>query len=107
MAETLLEECRSKHHMSPLEEDWVEDYHLTITLSVKDLRDFILPAQKAATPQWLPIETAPKDGTKILVIDKLGVRRVGSWNYGWFDSGSYDGFFISPIRWQPLPEPPK
>lgn len=65
--------------------------------------------------EWQPIETAPKDGTKILVCITYGLD--GGWEtIQWVDWQK--GPFVWPIyqdridipfpptHWQPLPEPP-
>lgn len=58
---------------------------------------------------WQPIETAPKDGTVVLVIDARhddDYPYPAHWKkgYGWFDPG-WDGGY-SPTHWMPLPDPP-
>lgn len=70
------------------------------------------------TAEWQPIETAPKDGTEIILCDSLSY--AGYWendpNYwqeiGWQEADSRQGHFISrhpqsPTHWMPLPEPPE
>lgn len=70
--------------------------------------------------EWQPIETAPKDGTGILVYglpsDIEGVRFTSPGVHAaYWDSidsafclkgASWLGPFIKPTHWQPLPEPP-
>ena len=78
--------------------------------------------------KWMPIESAPKDGTEVLVWDQrcaLGPlamhytsreylqREYGDPDYmeaGWYLSYSYpDGFAevpMEPTHWMPLPLPP-
>lgn len=59
------------------------------------------------TTGWRPIETAPKDGTQILL---LGDRSVvnGSWNRGSaFFSPHWMGGIHEPTHWMPLPAPPE
>lgn len=59
--------------------------------------------------QWQPIETAPTDGTEVLVLIKPKVIRLGwffapsSRTQGWADESSRP---ITPTHWMPLPEPP-
>lgn len=72
---------------------------------------------------WQPIETAPKDGTWVLVwggetdemmdISREECRRVVTaqysyvrWQFAWFDGGFYGKFDKPPTHWMPLPEPP-
>lgn len=78
--------------------------------------------------EWQPIETAPKDGTLILIsFGEKGVRAV-SWDSPWddpvtFENGIWcvdddkhgpyplrgyneDGY-NAPTHWMPLPNPPK
>lgn len=64
--------------------------------------------------EWQPIDTAPKDNTRILLFDFYErevafARFVGAWgcpyaNDGWFTiPGAYRK---RPTHWQPLPDPP-
>lgn len=69
--------------------------------------------------EWQPIETATKDGRKILIWDGHDYR-LGWWGYldadqqsadgkaqklyGWREMGSQ---IANPVKWQLLPEPPK
>ena len=67
-------------------------------------------------PQWLPIETAPKDGSDLILWP--GLRRpvapaVGAWldtkgGPCWYDLsvGHHNGLW-KPTRWMPLPDAPK
>ncbi len=53
---------------------------------------------------WLPIETAPRDGTPILGYEVRFVPRVLFWRGdGWRD---VSGCYMLPTSWMPLPEPP-
>lgn len=63
---------------------------------------------------WQPIETAPKDGTRLIgFVDGL-VRfiyhgktshvPIYGWNLG--DQGAEDCELCKPSHWMPLPEPP-
>ena len=59
---------------------------------------------------WQPIETAPRDGTKVLLwCDKDHTVAVG-WTvddgeFAYWDSNSVDGW--SYTHWMPLPDPPQ
>lgn len=68
--------------------------------------------------QWQPIESAPRDGTRVLVctgpVGAFKVRRyyVTHWlsrQHDRFGNGwSFDGDgFINPTHWRPLPPPPE
>lgn len=66
---------------------------------------------------WQPIETAPKDGTPILVINDSGDMAVCAWAeqygcHGWYATTAfnYEGFGDMrgfEKRWMPLPPPPE
>jgi hypothetical protein len=67
--------------------------------------------------QWKPIETAPKDGTEILVVDHHGEIQLVFWakywrhSYDWCIKGGEqeegsDKTADNPTHWMPLPEPP-
>ena len=65
---------------------------------------------------WQPIETAPKDGTRVLIYQPAGMWR--SCNRGaridlayWHQPGNAEkpGFWMPtsrPTHWMPLPDPP-
>lgn len=67
---------------------------------------------------WQPIETAPKDGTKILVINNRGNQAVVLWGgisaEGWvpmFSDATPNPFLNGGCgsvctHWMPLPKPP-
>lgn len=69
---------------------------------------------------WQPIETAPRDGTWVLVtggdicygwdgISKpsaVAAQFEGrAWQFAWYDSGYY-GEYEDPTHWMPLPKKP-
>jgi len=55
-------------------------------------------------PDWQPIETAPKDGTTILVFHNGSMWTV-LWSdvQEWHDANDYG---YTPTHWMPLPKPP-
>lgn len=57
---------------------------------------------------WEPIETAPKDGTRIIATDGLDVDIVvfdKTYQQAW-RCGADEAFALSAIFWMPLPKPP-
>jgi len=53
---------------------------------------------------WQPISTAPKDGTRFLIVDAMGTSDIGFWHH---DHACGDGYGAGPwTHWQPLPTPP-
>ncbi|WP_332692073.1 DUF551 domain-containing protein [Devosia sp.] len=67
---------------------------------------------------WLPIETAPRDGSRVLLSDGTDVE-IAKWGdinmaekKGWqiscnADTGwNYYEVFYAPTHWAPLPTPP-
>ena len=66
---------------------------------------------------WQPIESAPKDGTEVLIyqagqsfgydyaIGKFGARWEGDQEGGWGNRNSASQY-NTPTRWMPLPPPP-
>jgi hypothetical protein len=73
---------------------------------------------------WQPIETAPKDGTKILILDRDGDIEISEWyqsfhdEYVQLDNGFYrketkiwsqgwNGNGHRATHWMPLPEKPQ
>jgi len=77
--------------------------------------------------EWQPIETAPKDGTYIILyqpktLTTYDVIKIGAWvnglykdetKKGWLVSFYCDdycdnyGLFIKPTHWMPIPKKPK
>ena len=65
--------------------------------------------------EWQPIETAPKDGTRILIgVWDLGPDVTSArWNGAFWDMSIQDeefcgeSDFAGPTHWMPLPDPPK
>lgn len=68
---------------------------------------------------WQPIETAPKDGTKLLLhvlgnhggnsihVARWDAAYIGSgWGHRWIHTDHWDGVSGKPTHWMPLPEPP-
>jgi hypothetical protein len=60
--------------------------------------------------EWLPIETAPKDGTCVLVVScgRVVTASFSKYSEKWFDGclNDLDGT-EQPTHWMPLPAPPE
>ena len=89
----------------------VEAPDLRALLADLDEARAALTAAKAGG--WLPIETAPKDGTAVLVSEGRFCSCV-EWNeeFDWWavDDNKLGPFRLrgaAPTHWQPLPNPPK
>lgn len=101
-------------------------YHADIRLFVdpNELRNLISDLRAAIeTGGWLPIETAPKDGTRI-ILRCPNIGAVEGWwdcvDGGGFEEGPPifwwttendliifgDGSYDDPTHWMPLPPPP-
>lgn len=86
--------------------------------TAKDFDDALSATSPVSEPpreiQWLDIESAPKDGTDILLWDGWEGYGYGvaCWSQGWMWSGAavcdeHSGNGpIDPTHWQPLPAPP-
>jgi len=73
--------------------------------------------QVLAWAEWQPIDTAPKDGTRIFAYcveweEPVVLRWLQRWHsmsgtWGWCDnSGDMEQDYV-PTHWMPIPEPPK
>lgn len=71
--------------------------------------------------EWQPIETAPRDGTWLLLTGGdiqygwdgdtvppcvCGHSSGREWQFAWYDGGAY-GEYLRPTHWMPLPAPPE
>lgn len=81
------------------------------------IADEFIPAMRKMLPvitpstDWQPIETAPRDGTKFLAIEKNFPEVVFICFFGKHtpyiaDWKSDDGEIVFPFKWMPLPKPP-
>lgn len=55
---------------------------------------------------WMPIETAPRDGTLFLSWSEDYGQCVGSMSHGCFDICGQEDIEYRPTHWMPLPPPP-
>ena len=82
--------------------------------------------QQPASPGWRPIESAPKDGTRIMLWNGddepvfahwdtslewgKGSKPINDWVSDWLTVSGYDAGaerVYNPTHWQPLPQPPQ
>lgn len=67
-----------------------------------------VPSTQPQQAGWMPIETAPKDGTHLLLMSRKGRIADGCW----VDANGRHGFWAwslvlqEPTHWMPLPLPP-
>lgn len=54
---------------------------------------------------WQPIETAPRDGTRVLLSNKSGTR-VADGMYGNYKVWSWPYVLVEPAYWRPMPAAP-
>jgi hypothetical protein len=87
-----------------------------------EVAEHIVPSVRqrlqSAVPRWRPIESAPKDGTPVLILSEhdsgpyISIRRWVSANWiggpasGWADEFCQLRRGLNPTHWMPLPEPP-
>ena len=70
------------------------------------------PAAPVELPQgdgWMPIESAPKDGSEILLVSRKGRIANGCWMTANDKVGAWMWPYVlqEPTHWMPLPQPPK
>jgi hypothetical protein len=57
---------------------------------------------------WQPIETAPRDGTEVLVFTREIGQMVVFFDAGlWREKANWLGLKNPPTYWMPLPKPPE
>lgn len=85
------------------------------TCDVMNARAAIQAMQVPELPKWEGIESAPKDGTSVLLATELGVL-IGSWGRGRYLGkvkgyepawGCGSAYGWEPTHWMPLPTPPE
>jgi hypothetical protein len=77
--------------------DEAEDQHRAFIKSVDD-------EIKKQSAMWQPIETAPGDGSRILICTESGHVLIAGWAVKLNVSGWWND---NPTHWMPLPEPPE
>lgn len=93
----------------PIEGNKLEEWQACYAMLFKQMNDLV---SSSVESKWHPIETAPKDGTEILVCDDLGVMVKASWytptgDWVWWETR--DGKLVTTVdayMWMPLPVPP-
>jgi hypothetical protein len=96
----------------------IDEMEVTTTFTMRDTVDALRAvADEKEAQRWQPIETAPKDGTSVLLVNHKGNIAAGLWmdsftGAGWYLRGGSDPdeFFnghFGPTHWMPLPKGPK
>lgn len=84
------------------------------TKAVEEIPSLEAAPSQRGSPEWRPIETAPKTGERLLGFVAGQVRAI-TWGktshiplYGWVlvDQGAEDCDLCQPTHWMPLPAPP-
>lgn len=62
--------------------------------------------------EWQPIETAPKDGSRLLAYSKGWDHEQKDQEIAWWNESSglfrwQSGTIVKPTHWMPLPSPPE
>ena len=83
-------------------------YHATIHKPLPAGTKLYAAPQPALSAGWQPIETAPKDGTPLLLRSKKGRIADGAWITATSSCGGWTWAYVNlePIEWQPLPVEP-
>lgn len=68
----------------------------------------VIEAIRAEGPQWLPIESAPKDGTFVLAVQPSGHIAIMQWcvDQFWRVRSDDPAHYWTPTHYMPLPAPP-
>jgi len=80
-----------------------------VTEDLRKLRDWIVERAAATQPAvaagWVPIETAPKDGTPLLLRSKKGRIADGAWITATSSCGGWAWAYVNqePVEWRHLP----
>lgn len=108
MTDTYTPVLRDKDILEPLQPLGIKGYRSTALQAGRAIERAAIEAYQRQ--QWRPIETAPKDGTRIIVYRALepGYEHelIGfdMWRNGnWYRSRRA----MRPTHWQPLPPPPE
>ena len=56
--------------------------------------------------EWQPISTAPKDDTRLLILEESGQMIVGLYDCEMWWEQNMEYALNNPTHWMPLPDPP-
>lgn len=73
------------------------------------IRPYLRAPERESTQVWQPIETAPRDGTRILGAEGINVEVIyNAKGSGWFNQSTEYSFWkvFPPTHWMPLPATP-
>ena len=92
------------------------DEALLLTEDISLVHADITISSQQPLSEWMPIETAPRDGTDLLVylpedynkINICSYERNGRNGFDWCSARCVDGLEVGcPTHWMPLPDEPK
>ena len=94
-------------------ENLIPEGQTSIDMIAESITEHLHDSGYLDTPQWQPIETAPRDGTPLLICCikaskytnvKSGFMAVNRWEKFW---GSFNPKYFPATHWMPLPKPPE
>lgn len=96
--------------LDPVEKDDMALFARDLLDALAERGYVLVDAKKQEPVAWQPIETAPKDGTEIIVMDGVGGIHGAKWysyrgKTDWFHHTNL-GWIPSANRWMPLPAAP-
>ena len=76
------------------------------TISEKSIQLAAMTAERNALRTWHPIETAPRDGTTVLLANPSGRITDGAWHVE-YAVWAWPYVLMNPTHWMKCPSPPE
>jgi hypothetical protein len=104
-----IEKLKEKTAYNSMPQVWQRGFNVAVREMQAEL------AALKAAQEWRGIESAPKDGTWVLVIDSeygdhggaFVARYTEAFSGSWLINTSHIPHIVYPTHWQPLPTPPQ